>query len=77
MDSNSAVPPSVSSASSTEVAVWADLEELVDLVEHLSMLCGREHAHVRPSLLAQRVDYRCHLDGFGSRANDDEDALGL
>ena len=57
-----------------QVVIRLDGEDVQHLVEHLPMLPGDAHARheVRPFL--QRTNYRRHLDGFRTRAEDGKNA---
>ena len=50
-----------------------DVKEGENLVEQLPMLGRREHSHLGPGIRLECQVDRGHLDGLGSRADDDDD----
>jgi hypothetical protein len=48
----------------------------VDLVQHLPVLRGREHARDGPGLLLQGMHHGRQLDCLGAGTDDDQDAMG-
>jgi hypothetical protein len=59
-----------------QVVIRRDGKEREHLIEHLAVLSrDADHAREFAGMLAQRLDDRGHLDGFGARAEDGEDFL--
>ena len=56
-----------------KVDVRGDIEELKNLIEHLTMLSRHHNLRLEPISLFERLDQRRHFDGFRASPEDEHD----
>ncbi|MNZ72620.1 hypothetical protein D3C78_910010 [compost metagenome] len=55
-----------------QIEVRLNPEQVEHLIEHFAMLAGNTHLGVETIVCSQGKSERCHLDGFGTSAEDAE-----